>query len=689
MVPKHITSILLLIAGSTSSIHAQSHAWSFSHGNSANDFESYIAIDEHSNMYTTGSFSGTIDFDPGPGNTSLTSGGPGFLVNTFITKFDSTGKFLWVKQLTGDIYQYARDIVYDSTGFIYVYGYYDGTCDFDPGPNQHNLSTSSNSDDSYVLKLDLNGNFIWAVSVGGNGQEYAQRMSLDANGNIIAGGVFSGTSDFDPGPNQSIFSTLGLADMFMVKYSSDGDFIWARHTTGTFNGSISGIVTDKDKNIYIGGAFDDRRDFNPQGDSMILQATGFWDIYVMKMDPAGNILWVRHMGNDNDNYPWDLAIDHKGYLFMTGHFSGDLDFDPGDSVEIHSAILRDIFVLKMDPEGQFVWAVPLGGISYEQGNGIVLDRNGGIYITGFYAETIDFDPGPGTYYLTSTGVNDEDDAFVVKLHPDGSFGWAHTLGGLDADVGYGIEIGAVDEIFMTGTFNKTAGFNPGNSPTDSLVSRGLLDVYYSRWRQCLESYGEFTLFSCGPYFSPSGNHVLNESGTYQDTIENKAGCDSIITIHLTISDLGLVVTQQGNTLIGSGGAGNFYWLDCDHDFSIVGQGNEFTPVANGNYALTGSGIICSDTSACFAFVMTAIKEMDTLLTVSVYPNPAENSFYIDLHQSYRDIDITLVDHLGIKIYSNHFTNEDLIQIGVDLPAGVYFITVSSDDKTFLKKLIVP
>jgi hypothetical protein len=212
--------------------------------------------------------------------------------------------------------------------------------------------------------------------------------------------------------------------------------------------------------------------------------------------------------------------------------------------------------------------------------------------------------------------------------------------------------------------------------------------YYLDVIKCVDTYSEISPFSCGPYYTPSGNHILTESGTYPDTIPNKAGCDSIITIHLTISDLGLVITQQGNTLFGSGGAGNFYWLDCDHDFSIVEQGEEYTPAVNGNYALTGSGIICSDTSACFAFFMTAINEMDTLQNVSIYPNPAENTFYIDLHKSYMNIDIGLIDHLGTIIYSGHFANESVIPIEMELPAGEYFITVSSDEKTFLKRLII-
>src|SRR4029079_11316425 len=113
-----------------------------------------------------------------------------------------------------------------------------------------------------------------------------------------------------------------------------------------------------------------------------------------------------------------------------------------------------------------------------------------------------------------------------------------------------------------------------------------------------------TPFSCGYYVSPSGQYTWNESGTYLDTILNKEGCDSIITIHLAISDLGLSVSQIGDTLLASGGAKQFYWLDCDHNFELVGDGPEFTPDHNGNYAVGGFGFVCTDTSACFAFVMT-------------------------------------------------------------------------------------
>jgi len=163
-----------------------------------------------------------------------------------------------------------------------------------------------------------------------------------------------------------------------------------------------------------------------------------------------------------------------------------------------------------------------------------------------------------------------------------------------------------------------------------------------------------------------------------DTIQNKAGCDSIITITLTISDLGLTVHQEENTLVGEGGAGQFFWIDCDHNNEIVGEGSVYVPAMNGNFALVGSGLVCTDTTACFSFVMTGTADLNSGDSFSVFPNPAQNSFVIDIDQSCQQVNISLMDQLGIKVYTHSFSNMKLIPIMVNLSPGLYIISVEVD-----------
>jgi hypothetical protein len=687
---KTLTTILFFL-GALICCDAQlpHHSWSYSWGSSAYDVTSVLAVDRDANVYVAGYFKGTVDFDPGPGSATFTTGLGGFINETYVSKFDSSGHFLWVKHIATDVECITRAMVYDPAGFIYISGYYEGQGDFDPGTATHTMTSSSGSDDNFIVKFDLDGNFVWATSIGGSGDEYGKNIALDKDGHVLIAGSFKGTCDFDPGPGQFIISSKAqLADLFVAEYSAGGIFLWAKTFLGSNQGDIFGLGTDHQANVFVTGVFDDRRDFDPGPDSVTVMATGFWDSFLVKLDASGNFQWMHHLGNDSEAWALDLALDKEDNVHVTGYFSGSLDFDPGPESKVLNAILDDGFVWKLDPDGNLIWVAQLGGVSYDEGRSIALDKNGNVYTSGFYAETLDFDPGPGVYNLTSTGNNDKDDAFISKLNKNGEFEWAYTLGGKEDDLSGEARMDSSGNVYITGSFQGKGGFYPEGTAPDSLVSNGSNDIFLTRWNQCLETYEFFGILTCQSYTSPSGHYVWTESGTYLDTIQNVAGCDSIITIELTISDLALTVHQEENTLVGDGAAGQFYWVDCDHNNQIVAQGNVFTPSVNGHYALVGIGFICSDTSACFSFVMTGIGDENGEKKFRVFPNPAHHSFNIDFDQVYPHVDIALLDQFGRKVYGQSFSALKTIPVSVDLPAGLYFLSVGVAGHVELMKVLM-
>lgn len=683
---------LFIICAATLSLFAQDvkHDWSVSWGNAEAASSASIAVDQHSNVFVAGTFTGTIDFDPGPGMSVFTSGFSGFGSDSYVCKYDSNGQFQWVRTWTASIgIHKAIRIIWDEDGFLYVTGYFTGTCDFDPGPGVFNLTGTGSTDELYIMKLDPEGQLIWAIATQGQGNKYARTMTIDNERNIVLGGIFTGTADFDPGPGKTeLTSTAFLDDLFFAKYDHEGKLVWAQASIGSSQGSVNGVGTDDDGNIYFGGSFDDRRDFDPGVDSVILQASGIWDAYLLKLDKDGQYQWIHHLGNLGDNWIHDVLVNNENQIYVGGYFSDELDFDPGTNEKILSATNSDPFIWKLDSAGALIWVASFPGVSFDQTKDLELDHLGNVYATGFFAETVDFDPGPGTHLITCTGDDDLDDVFAVMLNSNGEFVWAYAAGGLGNDGGAEIKVDSNGHIFITGVFNEKAGFFPDHDGTDSLVSAGVSDVFLTHWTQCLSTFNEYGVLSCLDQFtSPSGKYVWTESGTYRDTIQNVAGCDSILTIHLTISDLGLTITQSGNELIGEGG-GQLFWIDCDHNNEQVGDGPTFTPPHDGNYALVGIGFACTDTSECFSFVMTGTEEIAGHADFELFPNPAHHSFEVDLHRPYSKVQLVIFNQFGLPVMKENFSGQGKLKVVTDFPSGLYLVSVITGDKRQMLKVVV-
>jgi hypothetical protein len=151
--------------------------------------------------------------------------------------------------------------------------------------------------------------------------------------------------------------------------------------------------------VYTTGIFQDTIDFNPGTGVANLSAVGEEDVFILKLDANGNFLWAKSFGGIEMDQGYSIAIDAEGNVYTTGYFIDTVDFDPGTGVTNLSAVGgKDIFILKLDPNGNFVWAKSFGGI---EGIGIAIDGMGNVITTGYFSDTVDFDPGTGVMNLTS------------------------------------------------------------------------------------------------------------------------------------------------------------------------------------------------------------------------------------------------------------------------------------------------
>jgi hypothetical protein len=407
--PLTLISACLLTAAT---LHAQTFEWARSFGGITPDGAYAITTDASGNVFTTGFFTGTVDFNPGAGTTELTSNGGGY--DVFVQKMDALGNFLWAKSFggTGSAQDYGYGIATDASGNVYTTGFFSGFADFNPGSELYQLS-SAGSTDIFVQKLDALGNFVWAKSFGGASSDFGFSISVDATGNVYSTGFFQGTVDFLTGPGTANLTSVGETDIFVLKVDASGTFAWAKKFGGASSEYAYGSTTDALGNVYTTGFFQGTVDFDPGVGTTELTAAGY-DILVHKMDASGNFLWARSIGGIGTDVGQSLSLDASGNVYTTGYFEGTVDFDPTSGTANLTAVgSKDVYVQKMDASGNFLWAQSFEGTASEEARSIRVDGSGNVYTTGFFDTTVDFDPSlSGSTALTTVG---DLDIFVQKM----------------------------------------------------------------------------------------------------------------------------------------------------------------------------------------------------------------------------------------------------------------------------------
>lgn len=445
-------------------------------GSTGTDTASAIALDASGNVYTTGFFEGTVDFDPGAGTANLVSAGE---FDVFVTKFDPDGNFVWAKRFGGAGPDNGAGIAVDAGGNVVVTGNFVFTVDFDPGAGTFNLA-SVNDFDAFVVKLDASGQFLWAKSFGGDGTENGAAVAIGPANSVLLTGSFYDTVDFDPGAGTVNLASAGDSDIYVVKLDSAGTYVWATRMGGTFSDNGAAIAVDGSGNVFTTGNFGDQADFDPGEGQTLLSVAGGTDAYLCKQSSTGSLAWAYGFGGVDFDYGTGVALDADGNIYATGNFYNAVDFDPGagDATRTSAGGL-DAYAVKFTSAGAFVWVGHLGGADLDSSNGIALDAYGNVYLTGNFASSADFDPGAGTANLTA---DNSIDAFTVKWSNAGAFVWVQRQGGVLSESGNAIALNGLSDVYVAGGFGGTVDFNP-TAGTFNHVSAGASDAFVSRLRQ--------------------------------------------------------------------------------------------------------------------------------------------------------------------------------------------------------------
>jgi len=555
--------------------------------------------------------------------------------------------WLWAKSMggvPGDVSS-AQSSALDDSGNVYTTGFFHGTIDFDPGPGLFNLpSMGGGYTGMFISKLDSSGNLVWVKQIAGSeGGAGGYSIVLDASGNIYTTGSFIGTVDFNPGVETfNLTSTGGIygwSDIFVSKLNSSGNFVWAKAMGGTEEAFGASIAIDGSGNVYTTGYFYDTCDFDPGIGTYNLISNGYIDIFISKLDSSGNFVWAKTMGGTGNDISRSLVLDSSDNVYTTGYFYGTVDFDPGvGTFSLKSAGGSDIYISKLDGSGNFVWAKAIGGSGYDYGLDIALDASANVYTSGSFQDTTDFDPGAGTFNLTSNvGKYSLSDVFVSKLNSSGDFVWAKAMGGINLEQGTSIAVDDAGNILTAGLYYESeADFDPGEG-SFTLTPYGSGDIFISK-------------------LDNSGNFVWATSvGGSND--------DEVLTI---------VLDTSGNVYISG-----YFWSP-----SIT----------------FGSDILSNTNSGREIFVAklnTALAETESLESnkrnsnVSVYPNPATNQLTVALGSINKKVEITITDITGKTIYTNIAKEIQRIEINTKhFAPGVYVLRIQTSGKIETKRLVI-
>mgnify|MGYP000007253525 CR=1 FL=1 len=649
--------------------------------------------DHNSNIYSIGTFyTSTIDMDLGPNTYLLTNYSNSTL---FVRKMDENKNLLWAKAIggTANVTFYPYSLFTDASSNVYIYGTFNGSADFDPGPGSYNLTGNWSIGNKFFCKYDSNGNFLWAKKINIS----PEKIAVDDLDNIYIVGQFSGTKDFNFGTGINNLSTSpsSTTNSFISKYDADLNYIWAKKFDASTENKATHLSLDDNANLYISGSFKDSVDFDPSStvqrlhqDTSLISSPLYSDIYTCKMDSAGNYVWAKQFYGSIASYfqVSSNMVDSENNVYTLGYFNGAAGFNSDIPFTIDSLISGpSIFITKHDENGTYKWTKT---IDYGQGNGITMESSTAsddLYLIGNFNGELDFDPGPEE--TTETGSFGT--WYMLKLDQNGNYIWHETLAGNSVQPKY-IDITTNNEIHFT---CKYAG-SPDLEPTDGeflMPYEANLNGYFiAQWEQC-STVDTISAFHCTEYTVPSGNITYYFSGTYQDTISNNAGCDSLLTINVNLG-IDETISISFDTLRANLDNASYQWLDCNNNAApINGETNQmFIPDVDGFYAVEVTSNGCTEFSPCVQITGLGINENTFAKGIESYPNPIIDALTIQLGKTYQSVLMIIRNPLGQEIERKEFNNQQILKTTIQGESGVYFIELKDENNhsatfTIIKK----
>ncbi len=684
--------------------HAQYFDWVRTYGGSNEDFGEALAVDTAGNVYVAVNFTGTMDVLPGPAQLNLTAWG---IKDIALIKLDSVGNFIWVNHLSGYVEKHCYDLALDQNGNVCLTGVFGGTMDLDPGIGVFN-AVSSNGSDGFVAKYDPDGNFLWGGVMGGTSANAGNDIEVDAQGNHYITGYFDSVADLDPGTDTLLFTTAGTSDAFIIKLDTVGNLEWVRTIQGNAGYDWGyHVMADNYDNIVVTGIITGNVDVDPGPGVWTLGNPGVHSTIVVKLDTDGNFIWGKAMGTTGDHFGWHAATDASDNIYICGYFDGTGDYNPGlGAYTLTTNGDNDGFLLKLDANGDFVWAHSIGSPLSDGFATMAVRPNGDVFVAGFFRDTLDADPSLGTAEFTSGGGSDP---IVIHYNTNGQYQWAKALSGPDGGSFKEIIVDQTGDLFLAGYYQETMDFDPGPGEVQ-IATNGSdrYDGFVLKLDQC-NAFAAISILNDGAtctgdtvllaaetgatgYLWSTGDTTqtiaIVESGTYNVEVTNAVGCAiTTASVDVELTDAAVSITELNGVLTATDAVYYQWYLNGEAIDGATYQ--SYTPLISGNYtvaAVNANG--CLATSWAIEFTHTAIDEY-AAPRFNVYPNNAMAGAAITVAASHTIGALHITDMAGRRVVAvAHVGSASYSFSTAALVPGCYIVQASFDQHVRTSKIIL-
>lgn len=454
---------------------SQSFEWVKTFGGSSYDQVTSMTQDTELNIYLSGWSGAAIDIDPGSG-IFMTEYDAEAFTSMYLSKFTPDGEFTWGKNL-----DFQTDLmITDPQNNLYLFGMAYDTIDFDPGPNEAlGISHGPNSQsDMFICKLDSDGNYLWHTILGSISHDYITSVGCNPDGSLIIAGTFEESCDFDPSENVFNLTPTGDGHTYILKLSSNGEFVWVKSLGNGLPSWPSSVHIDGTGNILISGQFKDTMDFDPGPAVYNLSGSGEIKSYVLKLNSLGEFIWVNRIQGTESNYAYSVVTDQFNNVYHYGGFLGSIYPIPDNNFWALIAPLnvQDAFLVKYNESGDYLGGKKFNVDGYIYPQRVQFDQDSNLLVSGSFNGTIDYHYNQ-TNVLTST--NSQSDIFVFKMNQNLQEIKAINFGGEETNYLYAFLVSPDGSFFAAGTFYGAGNFDP--LVPSPLNNTGITDAFFTKY----------------------------------------------------------------------------------------------------------------------------------------------------------------------------------------------------------------
>jgi len=517
----------------------------------------------------------------------------------------------------------------------------------------------------------------WARGASGNATDEASTVTTDTFGNVYISGYYSSDS-IVVGTITLKNEGLSFNDIFIAKYDASGNLVWAQRFGGSSNDRGTSVTTDQAGNVYLTGYF-----YSPKigfGTDTLTNAGNVGDIFIVKFDGLGNVIWAKREGAAALEIPHTILVDGNNNIIVAGRFSSN-------SITFGTTLLTlagsmDVFIVKYNASGNVLWAKGAGGGSNDEGYSLSTDVSGNIYLSGYFTQPARF----GTIQLISDG---QADMFLAKYDPSGNVLWAKRAGGKGDDRGIALKTDASGNSYVTGFYtNDSISFGsiiiPDEATDNSFVAKYDTDgnVVWAKGLGGDCEAEDLTIFKsdvyiCGTFKADTlnyGSSSLIRAGSTDFFLLN---CDTNGNPKWAIKQTSEGQSGENARSVEVDGVGNVFVSGAFRSEPIFFGSTELN--SNRGFDLF---------VAKLGSTPTAISDVKNTSECIIYPNPGNGNFILQSKFEVKAIEIYTIS--GSRIYARNLIKKkgsEEIDISA-FPAGIYMVSLFDGKKRYTEKLIM-